>query len=109
LGKVDISFTASAVSDLKEIQVWYADQGVLDVGNRLTGEIIYRIETLEMHPELGRIVPEFEQSYLRELIQAPFRTIYRGDPGKIRIVRILRSEKADTVVGRALIPSQISS
>jgi toxin ParE1/3/4 len=93
LGKIDISFAASAVSDLKKIRNWYADQGVPDVGKRLIGEIFRRIETLETHPELGRIVPEFEQPYLRELIQAPFRIVYRRDPGKVRIVRIWRSER----------------
>ena len=93
MGKVDISFAASAVSDLEEIRIWYADQGVPDVGKRLIEEIFQRIETLETHPELGRIVPEFDQPYLRELIQAPFRIIYRRDPGKVRIVRIWRSER----------------
>ena len=96
MSKVDISFAASAVSDLEEIRIWYADQDVPDVGKRLIGEIFQRIETLETletHPELGRIVPEFDQPYLRELIQAPFRIIYRRDPGKVRIVRIWRSER----------------
>ena len=93
MGKFDISFAASAVSDLEEIRIWYADQDVPDVGKRLIGEIFQRIETLETHPELGRIVPEFDQPYFRELIQAPFRIIYRRDPGKVRIVRIWRSER----------------
>ena len=93
MSKVDISFATSAVSDLEEIRIWYADQDVPDVGKRLIGEIFQRIETLETHPELGRIVPEFDQPYLRELIQAPFRIIYRRDPGKVRIVRIWRSER----------------
>ena len=93
MGNVDISFAASAVSDLEEIRIWYVDQDVPDVGKRLIGEIFQRIETLETHPELGRIVPEFEQPYLRELVQALFRIIYRRDPGKVRIVRIWRSER----------------
>ncbi len=78
---------------MEEIAIWYAEQGIPDVGKMLIGEIFQRIETLEMHPELGRIVPEFDQHYLRELIQAPFRIIYRRDPGRVRIVRIWRSER----------------
>jgi plasmid stabilization system protein ParE len=93
LVEIDISFAASAITDLEEIATWYADQGVPNVGKRLIEEIFQRIETLETHPELGRIVPEFDQSYLRELIQAPFRIIYRHDPDKVRIVRIWRSER----------------
>ena len=83
MARVNISFAATAVSDLEKIRI-NADQGVPDAGKKLIGEIFQRIETLETHPELGRIVPEFDQPYLRELIKAPFRIIYRRDPGKVR-------------------------
>ncbi|WP_369602600.1 type II toxin-antitoxin system RelE/ParE family toxin [Hahella sp. SMD15-11] len=93
MGKVTIRFAESAVADLEKIRLWYAKQGVPDVGERLITEIIQRIEALEKHPELGRIVPEFDQPFLRELIQPPFRIVYRHDPGKVRIVRVWRSER----------------
>ena len=44
LGKVDISFAASAVSDLEKTRNWYVDQGVPDVGKRLIGGIFQRVE-----------------------------------------------------------------
>lgn len=93
LGKSSIRFAESAVADLEEIRIWYADQGVPDVGERLIGEIFQRIEALGAHPELGRIVPEFDQPFLRELIQPPFRIVYRHDQGTVRIVRVWRSER----------------
>jgi len=93
LGKISIRFAESAVADLGEIRIWYADQGVPDVGERLISEIFQRVEMLEKHPDLGRIVPEFDQPFLRELIQPPFRIVYRHDPGKVRIVRVWRSER----------------
>lgn len=42
---------------------------------------------------MGRMVPEFGQPFLRELIQPPFRIVYRRDKGRVRVVRVWRSER----------------
>lgn len=86
-------FAESALTDLEALRQWYCDQGAPDVGDRIVSEIFDRIEALREHPEMGRIVPEFNQPFLRELIQSPFRIVYRRDPGAVRIVRIWRSER----------------
>jgi toxin ParE1/3/4 len=88
-----IRFADSALADLEALRAWYADQGVPDVGERLLGEIVASIEALADHPDMGRIVPEFEQTFLRELIRSPFRIVYRRDPKHVRIVRVWRSER----------------
>lgn len=56
--KAAIRFAESAITDLQAIRSWYADQGVPDVGDRFVEEIITRIEALQDHREMGRIVPE---------------------------------------------------
>lgn len=91
--RISIRFAESAATDLEAIRDWYAKQEVAHVGDRLVAEILERIEALRAHPEMGRIVPEFQQRFLRELIHPPFRIVYRRDPGKVRIVRIWRSER----------------
>ena len=91
--RATIRFAESAVSDLEELRKWYAEQGVPDVGDRLVEEIFERLGTLRTHPDMGRIVPEFGQRFLRELIHPPFRIVYRHEPGYVRIVRIWRSER----------------
>ncbi|MBI4632366.1 MAG: type II toxin-antitoxin system RelE/ParE family toxin [Deltaproteobacteria bacterium] len=88
-----ITLAASAVKDLEEIRVWYADQQVPDVGERLLGEVISQIERLAFFPESGRIVPEFGVAHLREIIHPPFRIVYRLDTMQVRIVRVWRSER----------------
>ena len=88
-----IRFAASAVSDLEELQAWYAEQGVAGTGTRLVADVVQRIEHLADHPDLGRVVPEFGQSFLRELIVPPLRIVYRRDPGSIRVVRVWRGER----------------
>ena len=91
--RVVISFAASAVRDLEEIKAWYTGQGVSDICERLVAEVFQRVETLADHPDVGRVVPEFEQSFLRELIHPPFRIVYRHDTKHVRIVRVWRSER----------------
>lgn len=93
MSRVAISFAESSVRDLEEVQTWYAEQGVPDVGTRLVEELIQRVKALVDHPDMGRIVPEFDQAFLRELIHPPFRIVYRHDAKRVRIVRIWRSER----------------
>ena len=90
---VGIRVAASTLADLEDIRAWYADRGASKVGERIVAEIVERIEALADHPDLGRIVPEFEQSFLRELIRSPFRIVYRRDPDLVRIVRVRRGER----------------
>lgn len=93
MSKSVLHFAESAARDLEDILAYYAEQGVPDVGKRLVGEIIAAVELLGEQPGMGRIVPEFEQEFLRELIRPPFRIVYRRDPKKIAIVRVWRSER----------------
>lgn len=88
-----IEFAESAVADLEDIIVWHADRQVPEVGKRLVGEVVARVEHLADFPESGRVVPEFELTNLREIFHPPFRIVYRVDPARIRIVRVWRSER----------------
>ncbi len=88
-----ISFAESAVADLEAIRIWYAEQGVPEIGVRMLEEILRRVESLQRNPDIGRIVPEFDQPWLRELIYPPFRIVYRREATRLRIVRVWRSER----------------
>jgi len=88
-----ISFAESAIRDLEDVKAWNAEEGVPEVGIRLVGEIFQRVEALAEHPEMGRVVPEFDQSFMREIIHPPFRVVYRRDSQQVRIIRVLRGER----------------
>ena len=90
---VKVTLAESAFRDLEEIVSYYQAQGVPEVGRRLVAEILAGIESLRLHPDSGRIVPEFESPNLRELIHAPFRIVYRREPRRVRVVRVWRSER----------------
>lgn len=59
--KAVILFSESELSDLKELKAWYADRGAPHIGDRFVTEIIEKIETPRDHPNLGRVVLEFEK------------------------------------------------
>lgn len=90
---VRIDFALSARDDLMSIREWYASQGVPDVGVRQVAAIIERVEQLSAFPDSGKMVPEFEVEWLRELELPPYRIVYRRDPEAVTIVRVLRSER----------------
>jgi len=93
MSPITISFAESALADLEEVRVWYAEQGVPDVADKLISEVLHRVQALADHPDMGRVVPEFGQTFLRELIHPPFRIVYRRDTRRVRIVRVWRSER----------------
>jgi toxin ParE1/3/4 len=88
-----VILSESALRDLRGIRDWYAEEGVPEVGARLVQEILARLDPLRQNPDLGRIVPEFEQAFLRELIHPPFRIVCRRTPTRVRVVRVWRSER----------------
>lgn len=90
---ITVTFAESALRDLEQMQEWYSEQGVPEVGQRLVQEIFQRVQALNDHPDIGRVVPEFDQPFLREVVHPPFRIVYRRDPGRVRVVRGWRSER----------------
>jgi plasmid stabilization system protein ParE len=88
-----VSFAESALRDLEEIRAGYVEQGEPEIGDRLVAEIVPQVEHFVDHPDLGRVVPEFDQPFLRELIHPPFRIVYRRAPARVRVVRVWRSER----------------
>ena len=91
--RIAIRLSEAALADLASLRDWYTEQGVPDIGGRFLNEILERIETLRDHPRMGRIVPEFDQPTLRELIHPPFRIVYRLEKSRLHVVRVWRSER----------------
>lgn len=88
-----VSLARSAIDDLHAMQAWYLEQGVPQVGKRLGQDILARVERLADNSAMGRIVPEFQQPSLRELIIPPFRVVYRLETDAVRVVRVWRCER----------------
>lgn len=88
-----ISISNSALNDLEGIQRFYEADGVPHVGKQFVVSIIAHIETLRNNPDIGRIVPEFNEIKIRELIYSPFCVVYLREQRSIHVVRVWRSER----------------
>lgn len=93
MGAVRVAVAQTARDDLADILEWYSSQGAPHVGVRLVTEIRDRLQQLSEFPESGRIVPEFDTPWLRELEHPPFRIVYRLTDDAVVIVRVWRSER----------------
>ncbi|MBI4930048.1 MAG: type II toxin-antitoxin system RelE/ParE family toxin [Bacteroidetes bacterium] len=72
---VKISWTPLAQYDLKEIEAYIAQDS--QAYAIITVEKIFdRTSILAKHPKSGRVVPEFENENIRELIEGNYRIVY---------------------------------
>ena len=71
-----IAVSNSAFEDLQGIKEYYTEQHVPEVGDNFINAIFEHIDSLQDHPDIGRIVPEFDENHIRELIHPPFRIVY---------------------------------
>lgn len=90
---MNISFSKSAIEDLIDIKEYYLEQGVPQVGQDFIASIIEHIQTLSAHPDIGRVVPEFNDDSIRELIHSPYRVVYLREAKSVKVIRVWRSEK----------------
>ena len=90
---MNISFSKSAIDDLKSIKEYYLEQGVPQIGQDFVVAIVEHIESLAEHPSIGRVVPEFNDDSIREFIHSPFRVVYLRESESINIIRVWRSER----------------
>ena len=96
---MNISFSESGLSDLEDIKQYYLEQGVPHIGQEIVTSIFSHVQTLSDHPEIGRIVPEFGEERIREIIHSPFRIVYLRDTNSIQIIRVWRSERLLSLSG----------
>ena len=88
-----IEFAQSARDDLRDIVDWYASHEAPLAGTRIVLEIVDRVRQLAVFPDSGKVVPELETPWLRELEHPPFRIVYRRDETVVTVVRVWRSER----------------
>jgi toxin ParE1/3/4 len=97
---VEVAFAKSAEDDMLDILDWYSSQLVPEVGVRMVAAVIKRVEQLAAFPDSGKVVPEFDTPWLRELELPPYRIVYRRDEAAVTVVRVWRSERLmDTELG----------
>jgi toxin ParE1/3/4 len=90
---VKIFVSNSAYSDLANIKEYYENEGVPYIGKQFVTAIIQHVQTLIDNPNIGRVVPEFGEERIRELIHSPFRIVYLREQNLVHVIRVWRSER----------------
>jgi toxin ParE1/3/4 len=94
-----IEWSRSAISDLRSLVHYIArDDG--KTAERFGNRIVAKIAAIATFPHTGRIVPEFHQEPLREVILPPYRLIYEVDDQhhRIYVLRIWHGARGDPAI-----------
>ena len=89
---VTLKWTEFAIEDVNAIHDYIALDSEF-YARKFTDRIIERAEALRMHPNLGRVVPEFSNEQIRELIEGNYRIIYKTESETVSIIRVHHSAK----------------
>ena len=73
-----IVWSETALTDLRDLVRYIARDDRQDA-KRFGDLIVTKVQSLQAFPRIGRIVPEFREDHLRELIMAPYRIVYEID------------------------------
>jgi|SRR5690554_1905891 len=90
---MELRIAKSALEDLQAIQAYYKEQAVAHISDDFVAAILEHCEMLQIHPDAGRVVPEFNMDHIRELIHAPFRVVYLRQAKEVVLIRVWRSER----------------
>ena len=83
-----LCFTPEAQSRLRSIHRYIAEDSPAHA-LALVERLIQRAEAIPDAPRAGRMVSEYRQQNLREVLVRPYRIIYRLQPDTIEIITIL--------------------
>ncbi|HEY4785815.1 MAG TPA: type II toxin-antitoxin system RelE/ParE family toxin [Bacteroidales bacterium] len=90
---VKIVWTEISVADLKDI-FEYIVQDSARYATITVNKMYQRAQMLANNPDLGRIVPEFSDKSIKELIEGNYRIIYRiKNEEEIHILRVYHTSR----------------
>jgi addiction module RelE/StbE family toxin len=87
-----VIWTYTAKNDLQGIYLYIAKDSVFYAA-RLVDQIVQTVRNLKTHPKIGRVVPEYDQHNLREIIYHNYRIVYKITKNGIFIVAIVHASR----------------
>lgn len=85
-----IRWTDRADSDLSAIKAFIAKDSARSA-KAMADKIVRRVDQLRTIPHLGAMVPEFDESELREILVGNYRVVYRVCVDQIRALAIVHA------------------
>jgi plasmid stabilization system protein ParE len=87
-----VRWTLGAREDLREI-VEYIGEDSPAYAAATAGRIVTGAGRLTRHPKLGRIVPEYADESIREVIVGNYRVVYRLRESRIGIIAVVHGSR----------------
>lgn len=85
-------WTRPAVEDVREIRAYIARDSPR-YARFVAERVVAAAERLRRHPLSGRIVPELAQPTLREVIEPPYRIVYRVRADVIEVLTVVHGAR----------------
>ena len=85
-----VHWTNTALGHLLAIYEYIAEDSSL-YAQRMVDRLTRRSEQIAAFPMSGRMVPEFEAEDIREMIEKPYRIIYRIKPEQIDVLAVIHA------------------
>jgi toxin ParE1/3/4 len=89
---MQIRWTESAVKDLENIKDYILKDSEY-YATDFIGKIFESVEKLPFFPQIGRIVPEFNDGSIREIIFYNYRIIYKINLDQLMILGIIHASR----------------
>jgi toxin ParE1/3/4 len=91
-----IDWSETALADLRSL-ICYIARDDQRVAQQFGDLIVTKVELLHKFPRIGRVVPEYGEDRLRELIVSPYRIVYEIDDDltKLSVLRIWHGARGD--------------
>jgi len=87
-----VHWTENAIEHLVNIYEYIAINSPT-YGKKMVDRITRRSEQIAEHPLSGRKVPEYDAEDIRELIEKPYRIIYRIKPDQIDVLAVIHGAR----------------
>jgi len=87
-----VHWTKTAQAHLAAIHQ-YISQDSVEYARRMVDRLTRRSEQISAFPYSGRKVPEYEADDLREVIEGPFRLIYRITPEQLDVIAVVHAAR----------------
>ena len=86
---MNVVWSDEALYALDALEIKLAERYSDAKAAQIIDELVRRVHQLQVHPQLGRTVPEYGHWQLRELVDKWNRVLYRLRPDAIEIVTIV--------------------
>ena len=88
----EIRWSLKAEGDLRSIEDFIARDSALRAVS-LVNRLVKAAESLEVAPNLGRVVPEFAQERVREIVCRGYRLVYLVEQDIVTVLRVVHGAR----------------